>query len=182
MKYGLQARTQAKRTSLSQYTFARPPRRLDIVTVGHSSNLMKKNGNLNISSLTQNLENVKEDAAYKSATNYDEFIALGTAHMVSIGWLPEHCTSKLHKDIKSDIDRGYLKVIDPRLTPEIVAELDDGADDTGICYPERLKAKLVLLPKKGDLGQPKNWRGICLLDIASKILSCVMVERLKEVM
>ena len=61
MKYELQARTQAKRTSLSQYTFARPPRRLDIVTVGHSSNLMKKNGNLNISSLTQNLEKVKEE-------------------------------------------------------------------------------------------------------------------------
>ena len=92
------------------------------------------------------------------------------------------CKSKLHADIKFDIDHGYLKVIDPRLTPEIVAELDDGADDTSICYPEWLKAKLVLLPKKGDLGQPKNWRGICLLDISSKILSCVMVERLKEVM
>ena len=102
--------------------------------------------------------------------------------MVSKGWLQGHCKSKLHNDIKFDIDHGYLKVIDPRLTPEIVAELDDGADDTGICYPEWLKAKLVLLPKKGDLGQPKNWRGICLLDIASKILSCVMVERLKEVM
>ena len=110
-------------------------------------------------------------AAYKSATNYNQFIALGTAQMVSVGWLPEHCTSKLHEDIKFDIKHRYLKVIDPRLTPEIVAELDDGADDTGICYPEWLKSKLVLLPKKGDLGQPKNWRGICLLDIASKILS-----------
>ena len=38
------------------------------------------------------------------------------------------------------------------------------------------------MPKKGDLGQPKNWRGICLLNIASKILSCVLVERLKDVM
>ena len=73
-------------------------------------------------------------------------------------------------------------MFDPRLTPEIAAQLDDGTDDTGgICYPEWLKAKLVLF-KKGDLGQPKNWRGICLLDIASKILSCVMVERLKGVM
>ena len=61
-------------------------------------------------------------------------------------------------------------------------ELADGADAEGICYPEWLKAKLVLLPKKGDLGMPKNWRGICLLDIASKLLSCVLVERLKEVM
>ena len=69
--------------------------------------------------------------------------------MVSNGWLQRDCKSKLHEDIKFDIEHGYLKVIDPRLTPEIVAELDDNADDTGICYPEWLKAKLVLLPKKG---------------------------------
>ena len=88
-------------------------------------------------------------AAYKSATNHNQFIALGTAHMVSNGRLQRDSKSKLHSDIKFDIEHGYLKVIDPRLTPEIVAELDDGADDTGICYPEWVKVKLVLLPKKG---------------------------------
>ena len=40
---------------------------------------------------------------------------------------------------------------------------------------------MKLLPKKGDLAQCKNWRAICLLDIASKILSCVIVARLNFV-
>ena len=102
--------------------------------------------------------------------------------MTSTGCRGSQCRSKLHSDIKYDIEHGYLQIFDPRLTPEIVDELDEGADIGGICYPEWLKAKLVLLPKKGDLGLPKNWRGICLLDIASKILSCVIVERLKGVM
>ena len=69
---------------------------------------------------------------------------MGTAHLVNIGCLKRNCESKLHRDIKFDIDHGYLRVFDPRLTPEIAAQLDDGTDDTGgICYPEWLKAKLV---------------------------------------
>ena len=38
-----------------------------------------------------------------------------------------------------------------------------------------------LLPKKNDLSECKNWRGICLLDIASKIVSCYMVECMQKV-
>jgi exonuclease III len=122
--------------------------------------------------------------AYKHATNYTEVLSLGVAHMTStiVGCSAKSAKSKLHSDIKYDIAHGHLRVYDPRLTPDIVVEVSDGADEGGICYPEWLKAKLVLLPKKGDLGLPKNWRGICLLDIASKLLSCVLVERLKEVM
>jgi hypothetical protein len=40
-----------------------------------------------------------------------------------------------------------------------------------VVYGSWLMARLVLLPKKGDLSLCRNWRGICLLDISSKILS-----------
>lgn len=39
---------------------------------------------------------------------------------------------------------------------------------------------LVKLPKKGDLSQCGNWRGIMLLSIASKVLTRVILERMKE--
>ena len=38
-------------------------------------------------------------------------------------------------------------------------------------------AKLCILPKKGDLKLPKNYRGICLLDVASKVVSLIIAER-----
>ena len=55
-------------------------------------------------------------------------------------------------------------------------------DSQGLRYAEWDIAKLVLLPKKGDLLLCKNWRGICLLDIASKILSSLLVRRMQIVM
>ena len=49
-------------------------------------------------------------------------------------------------------------------------------------YEEWLVARLKLLPKKGDLSQCKNWRGICLLDVASKVMSSILVRRMQEVL
>ena len=60
--------------------------------------------------------------------------------------------------------------------------LDDDEDEDGMVVDEWLVARCKLLPKKGDLGLCKNWRGICLLDIASKILDSVLVQRLQAVM
>jgi hypothetical protein len=57
--------------------------------------------------------------------------------------------------------------------------LDDDSD--AAVYTEWEEAVLKLLAKSGDLSLCKNWRGICLLDIASKILSTVIVERMKIV-
>ena len=39
---------------------------------------------------------------------------------------------------------------------------------------------LVNLAKKGDLGDCGNWRGVTLLVIASKVLTRVILERIKS--
>ena len=39
---------------------------------------------------------------------------------------------------------------------------------------------LVKLPKKGDLCLCKNWRGIMLLTVASKVLCKIISERMKD--
>ena len=63
-----------------------------------------------------------------------------------------------------------------------LAPVEEGADVDGIIYDEWLAARLKLLPKKGDLTACRNWRGICLLDLASKIISSIMSNRMMEVM
>jgi hypothetical protein len=55
-------------------------------------------------------------------------------------------------------------------------------DSNGMRYAEWDVARLVLLTKNGDLSQCKNRRGICVLDIASKIFSSMFLRRLKIVM
>ncbi|RUS87436.1 hypothetical protein EGW08_004811 [Elysia chlorotica] len=48
------------------------------------------------------------------------------------------------------------------------------------CVPEDWKkGYLVKLPKKGDLSSCNNWRGIMLLSIPGKVLTRIMLERLK---
>ena len=39
---------------------------------------------------------------------------------------------------------------------------------------------LVKLPKKGDLSLSKNWRGIMLLSVASKVHCKIILERMKD--
>ena len=45
---------------------------------------------------------------------------------------------------------------------------------------EWLKALIVKLPKKANLKECTNWRGITLLVIASKVLGKILIERLKS--
>ena len=76
--------------------------------------------------------------------------------------------------------RGNLLLSDPALEADGTPMAARASDDGGLAYAEWSAARLVLLPKKGDLMLTKNWRGICLLDIGSKILSNVMVKRMRS--
>ena len=121
--------------------------------------------------------------AYKTATDYESFIDLGLAHFAAIGddHDEEWQMSKLHADLRWDLAHEFLFTTPPP-PPDVDLTLDDDEDEDGMVVDEWLVARCKLLPKKGDLGLCKNWRGICLLDIASKILDSVLVQRLQAVM
>jgi hypothetical protein len=86
-------------------------------------------------------------------------------------------------DLKFDSLKGYLRFHDPRIElPEANETSATESSTAGLVYEEWLAARLKLLPKKGDLTQCKNWRGICLLDVASKVLSSILVQRMQAVL
>ena len=54
---------------------------------------------------------------------------------------------------------------------------------TGNNAPQEFhEAKLCIIEKKGDLRLPKNYRPICLLDVASKGISVLIVDRCQSVL
>ena len=122
--------------------------------------------------------------AYKNARSYEEFMALGLAHLANIGDTRsmQKQEALLHADLRWDLKHGLLATTPPPPEDNIDLSLPPKEDEDGMVVPEWLIARCKLLPKKGDLGLCKNWRGICLLDIASKILDCVMVQRMQVVM
>ena len=121
--------------------------------------------------------------AYKTATTYERFIELGIAHLDAIGEERnlEWKMGLLHRDLRYDLGHEFVHKIPP--PPEDVdLSFTEDEDDSGMFIDEWAVARCKLLPKKGDLGLCKNWRGICLLDIASKVLDCVLVQRMQQVM
>ena len=54
--------------------------------------------------------------------------------------------------------------------------------ETDAEYKDWHISMLSILPKKGDLSNPNNWRGINLLDVTSKIVSIMINTRLQNVL
>ena len=52
-------------------------------------------------------------------------------------------------------------------------------DNKEVHYEDWKIVTVKLLPKKGDLTNPNNWRGITLLDITSKLVSILINNRLQ---
>ena len=95
---------------------------------------------------------------YKAATTFNEAVELG-ATWADLVW-----------------------ALDSRRTASLTLLGPAEADVDAATYVEWLVARVKILPKKGDLSQCKNWRAICLLDVASKIVSTVMVGRFQTVL
>ena len=88
---------------------------------------------------------------------------------------------KLHDDLRWDLSQEFLSTT-PLSTVDIDLSLDDEEDKESMIIDEWLIARCQLIAKKGHLGLYKNWRGICRLDIASKILDSILIQRLQAVM
>ena len=50
-------------------------------------------------------------------------------------------------------------------------------------FPKEWKEGIIIkFPKKGDLSQCRNWRGVTLLTVISKIFNKIILERIKNSM
>ena len=69
---------------------------------------------------------------------------------------------------------------DPKTSTDMLLPLLQKIWTEGEVPMDWKKGHLVKLPKKGDLGLCKNWRGIMLLSVPSKILTRIILNRLKD--
>uniref|UniRef100_A0A0B7BH62 Reverse transcriptase domain-containing protein n=3 Tax=Arion vulgaris TaxID=1028688 RepID=A0A0B7BH62_9EUPU len=64
-------------------------------------------------------------------------------------------------------------------TPRLLCKILNDIWDKEIIPEECRICSIIKLPKKGDLGNCNNWRGIILLSLTSKIFSRVILQRMK---
>ena len=76
-----------------------------------------------------------------------------------------------------------MRILPNSLSNDEAAATTPLAPDTVACMlKEWVTMRLKMLPKKGDLRDLNNWRGIMLLDAASKLVSMIIANRLDRVL
>ena len=78
-----------------------------------------------------------------------------------------------------NIPAEVLKV-DPYILADILLPLFQDIWQTKTFPKEWKEGIIVKVPKKGDLSQCRNWRGVTLLAVISKIFNKVVLERIKN--
>jgi len=78
-----------------------------------------------------------------------------------------------------NIPAEVLKV-DPYISAYILLPLFQDIWQTETFPKEWREGIIVKVPKKGDLSQCRNWRGVTLLAVISKIFNKVILERIKN--
>ena len=93
-------------------------------------------------------------------------------------------TLKKAKNRKSPGGNGipieFYKLLNDENLEHVLKILNQYASDPDYDIPDWHDVTLKLLPKKGDLSLPKNYRPISLLDVLSKILSSILVNRINK--
>ena len=74
---------------------------------------------------------------------------------------------------------GELLKVNPERTINELFVLFSDIWEREVVLQEWRQGVIVKVPKKGDLSYCKNWRGITLLSITSKIFGIILIERLK---
>ena len=88
--------------------------------------------------------------------------------------------SQLKNGKAAGLDNIYLEVlkVDPEITAEMLYPLLEKIwKEEKI--PEDWEGLIIKMPKKGDLPNCNNWRGVTLLSIPSKILTRIVLNRIK---
>jgi len=78
-----------------------------------------------------------------------------------------------------NIPAEVLKV-DPYISADILLPSFQDIWQTEMFPKERKEGIIVKVPKKGDLSQCRNWRGVTLLAVISKIFNKVILEQIKN--
>ena len=90
------------------------------------------------------------------------------------------------KSMKSNkapgVDRISAEMLkaDPALSAQMLHQLFYNIWDTATFPADWMQGILIKVPKKGDLAECDNWRGITLLCVVLKVLCKVILERIKE--
>ena len=106
-----------------------------------------------------------------------------------------YCIAATHKeaiergalpgDLAYDLKKGYLQIFPDSLRVDDVTEVPTqvtSAPPVTALLNEFARMRLKMLPKKGDLRNLSNLRGIMLLDAASKILAMIINDRLQRLL
>ena len=64
------------------------------------------------------------------------------------------------------------------VTPQLLCQILQKIWDSEEAPSEWKTGTIVKLPKKGDLGNCNNWRGITLLSLTNKIFSRIILQRI----
>ena len=81
---------------------------------------------------------------------------------------------------KNGVSPNMIKALDDTNRRVLFMFMCDWMENEDMVFDDWLESRLVPLPKKGDLHDLNNWRGINLIDVCSKVMSIILNARAQK--